>query len=294
MKSLLRYIFLCIACLQSSRALAGGDSLSTARLADSLFATGNYYVAAIQFQKAAFLTLGPASKLNFTLKASNCYKQLAKYQEGIDLLSVYPAESLNNDQVYNLKYQSALLAYLNRDFTLAESFLIQLAYQVNDSALIYRAALLHVLVLNEQFRWKEAQLKLQAMNRFLNAGNSLVYNNRKQQIDSLYNLRQVPRIKNPEKAARLSTFLPGAGQIYAGYPGEGIFSLAAIGVLASGMAVGVVYQYYFSSVFMGNILIGKFYQGGIKRAEFLTEKRNYLKSRSYNYRLKQVLVSSFQ
>jgi allophanate hydrolase subunit 1 len=157
---------------------------------------------------------------------------------------------------------------------------------VKDSSYIASSTLLNVVVLNEQYKWQQAKEKLNAFAKTDSSSNTKLFEHKKQIIDSIYSGKFIPKLKSVEKASKMSTFFPGLGQCYAKNYGEGISSFLAITVTAGAMVAGIIYQYYFTSIFVGNLLIGKFYLGGIKRAEFLTEKYNYKKSKKYNTFLK--------
>jgi len=83
-----------------------------------------------------------------------------------------------------------------------------------------------------------------------------------------------PAYKDPGKAFRLSSFLPGAGQTYAGHFGKGLLSFA----LTAGFMTFGVYNfidgYYAMSVVSGLFPALKFYQGGKRLSESLALKYN--------------------
>jgi hypothetical protein len=180
------------------------------------------------------------------------------------------------------------MSYLNNELSRAESFLLQIHYHISDSTLALQSGLLHALVLNDQYRWLESRAILQRFNNAQKISLISSMNNRLL-IDSIYDPKLSPKLKNSEKAIRMSTFFPGLGQCYAGYYGEGISSFLVISASAGAMVLGIIYQYYFTSILTGNLLIGKFYQGGIKRSEFLAEKHNYKKSKTYNEFLRNTI-----
>jgi hypothetical protein len=284
MKHLQAYTVLLLAFL-GKPAGATSDTLLLKRLSDSLLLHGKYYEASVYYQKLDFFLQGEALKTEARLSAAHCCKLMGNYKEGIQHLNTIALDEKPDSVVYKVKYQCALMSYLDNELLRAESFLQQLEYLVKDSAYILRSGLLYVLVLNEQYRWPEAREKLLRLNSALVSDPYIVHRNRSL-IDSMYGEKLVPKLKNSHKAARMSMFLPGLGQCYAKSYAEGITSFLSISVCAGAMVTGIVYQYYFTSIFVGNLLISKFYQGGIKRAEFLTDKYNYKKSKEYNSFLK--------
>lgn len=286
MRSWQAYTFLLFVFLSKLTAYSISDTLQLKKIADSLFLNKKYYEASIFYQKLDFFSQGENSKNRAKLLAANCCKQDKNYLNGIAQLNSISTDGASDSIIFEVKYQSALMSYLNNDFTQAESFLEQLNYLVKDSSYITNSLMLHAFVLNEQYKWLQAKEKLNKLNQSLHLNNVEVYNFNKKIIDSIYGSKNIPKLKDVEKAGHISTFFPGFGQCYAGYYGEGISSFFAITVIAGAMVVGIIYQYYFTSIFVGNLLIGKFYLGGIKRAEFLAEKYNYLHSKKYNQALK--------
>jgi len=78
-------------------------------------------------------------------------------------------------------------------------------------------------------------------------------------------------LKSPTYAAMMSTLLPGLGQCYSGYPGEGLISLLAVAATAGGGFYmrdkghrGISYTMFF---FSGLFYTGNIY-GGYKSAEY--------------------------
>ncbi len=294
MKFLQRYTFLLIAFLATDQSYAGGDSLRCIALADSLSIENQNRLAALHYQKAAFFSVNKSEQVSLQLKAAQQLKKIAAYKESAALLEMVAIENLNDSLLYELKYQLALMHYLGGEFTTSASALLQLRYLISDSVLIYRTYLLDALILNEQFRWTEAATTLKQLNRFLNQAQPDVFVANNALIDSMYDPQRLPRIKNLNKAIRMSTFFPGLGQAYAGSPGEGLFSLSAIVLTGGAMVVGVYFQYYFTSIMLGNLIIAKFYQGGLTRTEFLVNKKNYMRSREYNTTNRQKLIEVFK
>ncbi len=287
-------VFTCLLFVFLSKPLAysTNDTLQLKQVADSLMQSKHYYQAAIYYQKLEFFATSITTKNNARLLAANAYKLDKNYTTGISHLNTINLSEASDTLIFNVKYQCALMSYLNNDLTQAESFLEQLNYLLKDSSFIEQSLILHVLVLNDSYKWELAKQKLKVLNTLKNKEQTVfIATNRL--IDSIYALNQLPHLKSVDKASRLSTFFPGAGQCYSKNYGEGIMSFLSLTVVAGAMVVGVVYQYYFTSLFLGNMLLGKFYMGGVKRSEFLAERYNYNISKTYNQQLKTVLKTQF-
>lgn len=289
-----QYTYLLFVFLSSYSTYSTNDTLHIKYVADSLYSSKKYYEAAIYYQKLDFFLQCDALKNEARLAAANSYKLNKSYLEGINLLNTIILADAPDSLIFKVKYQCALMSYLNEDLTASDAYLTQLAYLVKDSSYITNTLLLHAFVLNEQYKWALAKDKLTLLNKSLFMNDNKIYLRNKQLLDSVYNLKNTPKLKNVEKAIKMSTFFPGLGQCYSKNYGEGITSFAAMAVIAGAMVVGIIYQYYFTAIFTGNMLIAKFYSGGIKRAEFLAEKYNYKKAKNYNTSLKSEIISKFK
>jgi TM2 domain-containing membrane protein YozV len=142
---------------------------------------------------------------------------------------------------------------------------------------------LKILSLNELGRWKEAG---DAYHGFIaQRGPSAV-------PPDLY--QHVPRLKSAEKAQWLSQFIPGAGQLYAGRPGEAIFSLLVQGAGLWFAVVSFEQHYYISAWLIGAALFGAFHMGGVRRAEVLVQQSNRKKVLAFNEAVREQLVLLLQ
>jgi TM2 domain-containing membrane protein YozV len=207
-----------------------------------------------------------------------------------NLLIDIPVSNLPDSLLIRIHYQSALCAYLAGEFSLAESELKLLVNMNPDPVALQQAILLKILVLNERNDYKTAAslltdyinglgLSREATDSLTNAA-KLVYRH-----------KNLPRIVKPQRAGILSVFIPGLGHAYAGYPGEGLISLAvnlsSIGI----MVLGGLNAYYITGYVAGAGLFQKFYFGGQTRAEYLARRHNYLKSHEFNMKAKSFLLS---
>jgi hypothetical protein len=162
---------------------------------------------------------------------------------------------------------------------------------IEDSTYIVKSFLLHGLVLNELDSFNLAKEKIkQYINYHYNSDEKI---QKLIELDVLYNLKAIPKYKSEKKAGKLSSFLPGTGQIYAGYFAEG-----AVSVLfqLAGLSFGVYSFFiknYITSVLIGYSFFQKFYLGGVQRAEFLVRKRNYLVKRKFNDKAKNYILSIY-
>ena len=152
---------------------------------------------------------------------------------------------------------------------------------------------MYALVLNELQRWPEAKDKiLQSID--LSEINPSEKDLVRKKINELYAEKNYPHLKKLLKAQKMSAFVPGLGQLYAGYFWEGAAS-SFLNVAALGLTGYFIYsRLYFTGVFAGSGVFSKFYLGGSNRLEYLVGKKNYELLRTYNNEVKSVIVKMNQ
>lgn len=287
-------VFTCLLFVFLSRlTYANNDTLKLKQFADSLFIVGNYFEASVYYQKLDFFLIGENEKNKAKLSAANANKILKQYDNAINILNTISLNDVHDSLIFGVKYQCALLNYLKNDFLQVEVYLNQLNYLVADSNYTSKSWILHALNLNEQYKWDEAKEKLLILNSRLYKNDSLVYTRIKKELDGMYAANQLPKLKSANRAIKMSSLIPGLGQCYTKNYGEGIASFFSVASSVGIMAAGIVFQFYFTGIATGNMLLGKFYLGGIKRSEFLAEKYNYTIAKSFNQGLKLKIKQQF-
>ena len=285
MKSL--RVFTCLLFVFLSRlTFSNNDTLRLKQFADSLFSVGDYFEASVYYQKLDFFLTSEHGKIQAKLSAAQANKILKQYDNAISILNTISLNDIHDSLIYQVKYQCALINYLRNDFSQVEVYLNQLNYLVSDSNYTSKSLMLQALNLNEQYKWEEAKGKLLILNYRLHKNDSVLYNRVRKEIDGMYAMNHLPKLKSASKAIKMSSIIPGLGQCYSKNYGEGIASFISVTSSVGIMAAGIVFQFYFTGIATGNMLLGKFYLGGIKRSEFLVEKYNYTTAKSFNQGLK--------
>lgn len=286
---MIRYYLICIFLCASflTEPAYGKNVWSTA---DSLFREGKYYPASVEYERAAFLSAVNADRTKALLKKAECQKQSGDFLGSEKTTDRIIYTNLSDTLAAEAHYQSALCSYLAGNFSNAENHLLQLNAFIRDSSLTIHSLPLYALVLNELQRWPEAKEKMLEAIRKTNIS-SAEKDSLNKRIGQLYVPDNYPRMKNLLKAQKMSAFLPGLGQIYAGYFWEGAAS-AFLNAASVGFIAYCIYtKLYFTGVMTGSGIFSKFYIGGSNRLEYLVEKRNYKVLRKYNDSLKQVVLN---
>jgi hypothetical protein len=111
------------------------------------------------------------------------------------------------------------------------------------------------------------------------------------EIIELFESFKAIKYKSAVKAENLS-FIPGLGQIYAGYPLRGFFSLGLQG-LALGVGAWHIWQgYYVIGAYIGMGIFYLFYTGGMRHAGYLAEQKNMRKMKAVEDQLIDALTKT--
>lgn len=259
--------------------------------ADSLFQSQQYQMAGIGYDQIAYLSGENIIKTKALLKKADCYLARQEFAKAEIVLSRIYYADLNDSLIYFARYKTALASYLNSNFSEAESQVIQAKSFINDSGLVYQFYPLYVLILNESKKYQEAKEALLAYAKHM-VKDSIEKRRIMHEIESQYHYKKIPLLKSPEKAKNLSMFLPGTGQLYAGYFWEGALSvsLQLVGLGFTGLCI--LNKYYFTGIALGTSIFQKFHVGGMNRSEFLVNKRNHIETRSFNDKIKSYLLEN--
>lgn len=260
---------------------------------DSCLNAGNNYCAAILFERLAFATDTINLKNKYLLYSAECYKKALQFDDALfQLKKINLTQNTNDTMFINTYYQSALIYYLKNELNNALNELTKLYYSVTDSTICINAYLLNAIIHNELLDWDNAKNILYKCNNLIFKNNTEQKLFIKRKIDSLYSQNNLPKLKKLKKSILLSTLFPGLGQMYTGNVLEGVISTFSHIFILSLTALGIYYQFYFTSIIGGSSLWAKFYTGNLNRTEYLTNKYNYQTSVSYNKKLKSFIINN--
>lgn len=254
-----------------------------------MFLTSNYYPAAVEYERNAFLSANNSERTIALLKKAECFKQMENFSEAEKITERIIYTNLSDTLIAEARYQSALCSYLSGNFSNAENHLLQMHSFIKDSSLTKNSLPLYSLVLNELQRWSEAKekiIKAITISEMKNAEKE----NLKKIVEKLYAPENYPHLKKLAKAQKMSAILPGLGQLYAGYFWEGAAS-SFLNAASLGLTGYFIYaKLYFTAATIGTSVFGKFYLGGSNRLEYLVAKKNYKLLRGYNDNLKTIIL----
>lgn len=242
---------------------------------DSLRDLHQYRRAAVEYERIIFLHPETESAARAALGKADCEKMLGLYDQAATGLEQVNMLSVSDPGLrYRILFEGMVTAYLAHDPSRAYGKQAMILHFFPDSAGSRDLMLLGILSLNEMHRWHQADTAYQRYMARWGGGYAAA--------SSPY--RHIPRLKDPDKAERLSAYLPftGAGLFYAGDVKEGLLNMALqVGFIAFG-TYSVLMERYITGVLIGVGGYAAFYHGGVRRARRVAELRNARESLRFN------------
>jgi len=246
-----------------------------------IYTEGRFFEASIEFERAIYYETDSNLISVSKYYKSLCYKELGEYDKALEELAKENMESLPDSIFLAFGYEKVLCSYMKEDLNQA-LFNIDKVYQrFKDTLRILEFLPLNILCLNSCREWNNAMI---LWNYYIDNSrlNDSVKVNFRQEVNRLYDKKNLPGFYFPDKAERLSTYLPGSGQIYCGALPEGLFNLSINGTLLYYAFSQLYNKFYFTGYFVGLKLFNKFYSGGIRRARSLALEKNEKGIKSFN------------
>lgn len=260
---------------------------------DSLFASGKYFEASIEYERLIFQAKSQENLNYYRYRKALCYKKMRLFDLALDELQ--PIYFTNpEDSLYRLVcYEQSLCFYLSGEPARALWKIDEYLHRSKDSTSFRYFMPVRIFSLNETFQWNEAKkcfLEYLNMQHFTPERKSEM----EQMVGDLYGKKSRPRIKSVNKAENLSRFVPGAGQIYAGNTGEGIINFLINASVLTFAGYQVYNGFYITGYLAGLGFFNKTYHGGMKRAGDLASRKNQKLMVDFNSKINQVILSNFE
>ena len=275
MKDLIRPLWLLFCFLCATITANSQVGFNEAKL---LMKEGQYSQANLAYEYIVFQSDDPKIISQARLGRARALKKMAEYGRAAEVLSTINLLSADSDLQSAILYEEILIKYLNADYqgALSKGLFGKSLFKGGE----YRQAFLLLMSLtNYQLQnFKEGQDFGITYLEMLNTGEEAQLLTQ----FALLNKQGFRKLKDPERANHLSTFLPGLGQVYAGYTGEGLLSFG-LHTLSLGGAVWTALSGYYMTAWLGAaIIILRLHAGGRLRATELAAKKNRLEIHQYS------------
>ncbi len=275
---IIKYCLICISLCAISSIDAQDADIATA---DSLFNAQQYFESSISYERVLFQN-NANWQVNYQCVTGklNCLKKQCKFKEAVTFIGDYLNQGMPDSILPKLLYEQALCSYLAKNYENTVSLNDQVSNTYPHYPGIPNLRLLKILSLDELQHWDEAKTNYAAFVKDYYKGLA--------PLPNLY--EKFPHLKSENKAQWLSTLIPGAGQIYAGKPLEGLASITIQGVAIYFAIISWEEKYYISAWLGGVGIFGSFHSGGVRRAEYLVKEYNAKKIQGFNAAIKGQLV----
>ncbi|MDD4644527.1 MAG: hypothetical protein PHY99_00900 [Bacteroidales bacterium] len=271
------FCLICI-CLCESFTVSAQVNL---RQADSLFSSGAFPESGLAYAYAEYRSHDSDTLAMARIGQVKCYQQTGKYADACRVIDQTSPFGIKDSLAALVIYESLLSHYLAGEPEISISRYQQARHMLETSVLQRQSLLILTLSYLDSRNWPLAH----------SSGQALVSPDHISAWDALFTAGALPRYRNPETARWLSVFCPGAGQIYAGYTGSGIFNFTLhAGILALAVT-GFINGYYLTAWLAGLGMFQKFFYGGIHRAEALCTIKNRQELEKYLLPVKSFLIN---
>lgn len=260
-------------------ATATAVSAQDFRLADSLLQTGDYALAAVEYERCHYCAGSRDVSLAALRQKAQCYKHLQRYDLAASTFERCAATYADHIQIALCHYLSG---HYSRVVETAQS-----AGLVFDTASI-DMLLLHTLALNEMQCYDSASA---VAFRLAGLCDSAAASRIRAVVSALYS--RTPRLKS-EATARWLSFFPGLGHLYAGYPLEAVTALL-LNAAALGFGVWQVLDRCYITAYIGGAgTLSATYPGVMKSASLHVRKTNLRRASSFNSCFRRQLIDNLQ
>jgi TM2 domain-containing membrane protein YozV len=241
----------------------------------------DYPNAALQLEYKVFSEKKEVEKIDALIQKAELLKSNKLFADAAQTLSRIDIENLADSLQQKILYEIMLNSYLAEQYVDAKNYMIQYDNYLKDTTDKYHVNWLKCLIFLNNDDFENAHLKLIAA----------VKPDYKKTADSIF-VASFPKLKNEKKASRLSTFLPGSGQMYAGKIGFGLVNLLSVAGAGYFTAWHIAHQYYLIAAFTGGGLMSRFYLGGLKTSKNWAQQKNAKATNQFKIKISNLLLNN--
>jgi hypothetical protein len=195
------------------------------------------------------------------LQKMNLYRYSEHYQQALTEADRAENYSYGNKEKAQLKYERMINSFLLDRYRYCSTQSFD-STEVSGHSKEIEYMLLYSM--DESENWSKCKNE---MIKYLDKPDSMA-------IKKIMNLPVSYNYKSPEKSKRLSTFLPGLGEVYSGYPVKGITSFVLNAGFLAFAGYNFYLNYYVTGYVSGILPMLKFYWGGRRLSSGLAERHN--------------------
>lgn len=244
------------------------------RLGDGLVQMGNYRAAITEYERFICFSSDSNAAGDAWMRVARCYGELEQWNDALNAVHKSVGTIRNDSLREEGRIEGAVLLIAGRQYSAAEVELLRLGTFSKHPAIERRASFFLGVCDLYTHKWDEARKAFAASFDGAQA-------RERGRLDSLLAPRRRPRPRSPELAQWLSTFLPGAGQIYAGDWRNGLNALAINGATGYLLVSSLIAGNFGDAILSYLGLFQRYYLGNRQRAEMIARERNHAQDKQY-------------
>ena len=255
---------------------------------DHLFASGDYDAAITEYKRFLFFNVDHPQAVEAQFKIGLAYRAQEWWVEAVEAMIAAVQLTTKTELQAERRVELAVTLIASGAYDLALVELIKVDMQSQSARLRQRARFLRGVAYLYQSKWEQAQSVFQAyFDEIPGAAGAAA------EIDVLF-LDALNRSQKSEKVARrLSTFLPGLGQTYAGDWKNGLNALLLNGVLGYITLDAAIERDYDDALLSFFFLFYRYYAGNRYRAVEAAQTFNDWENRRHVEKILQALATQF-
>ncbi len=252
--------------------------------AESVYASGNYELAGVEYERLIFLNSDYNLRNQAILGKVESLKQLGKFNEAYSTSlrgNTYTQDSSTNDR---LRYESVLCAYLAERYNDSYNQFKQLEYFSTNNQLVDASRVVAALSLNELGRWNEAKDIMASLKVKYDLGID---------VNKLYHPRDYPKIRDVKKQQFSLALFPSFVMVREGEVTSGFASMLLKAFVLSYNVYHLLNGYYLNALVAGGTY-ALLYMGSTSQAGDALIINNNRKLQNYNSNLRNQILQSIE
>jgi len=256
-------------------------------LGDSFFDTGNYEQAITEYKRFLFFAANSGIECDSNAvsyayhRIGLSYRNQKMWKPSLNALQQSIKYASNDSIQTERKIALSVVLIAMGNYSAADFKLLLIESYCKFPELKNRARFLRGIVAIYQFNWKEAQ-------RLIKFSEDPGFS----RVDSLLSEAQNLKYKSVNIAKRLSTFLPGAGQVYVGDLRNGVNALLLNGAIGFLLGYNLFNGNYPDAILVYLCLFRRYYSGNKYHAGLIAEEYNKHLNQVYRDMILQTILFS--
>lgn len=240
---------------------------------NNFFNSQNYYNAVTEYKRYIFFNSEPENvSLPYAYyKMGMAYRNELELDKAVNALNKSISLTGNLKFAENRKIDIAVIHISNQNYSLAKLILLKLEMYSQSTQIKKRAFFLHAVCNLYEYNWSEAK---QMLEEFYHIDSKGKLNKKEEKVISLLKKAVKTKYKSPSLAKWLSTFIPGAGQIYCGDWKNGINALAINSLTGYIFVDDIINKNIEDIIVYSFFLFNRYYQGNRTLAQEAANKYN--------------------